>query len=280
MQINLNNQSFKVFPGQNKHYWKYINSVDWEPHTFKILDEFITQNDAVLDIGSWSGVLTLYLAKTAKKVYALDPDPICFDELNKNIALNPEIASKINTYQTAISDKKQLLKLSARNTYGASSSSILKRKRDTENSLEIETISLLDFLKKESIKQIDFIKMDVEGAEFKILPTIGAALQKINYPTLYISFHYNFLNENIYYRKISSLFLTKLLMRLEKMFGFLLFKKRIHKEIEKLYNDLKVYKFIYKVDGTRITFDDLKNKPDLIKHTDLVFSNKEWNAKQ
>lgn len=278
MQIQLKNHTFQIDPGQNKHYWSYINSTDWEPHTFAIFDHFINENTVVLDIGSWSGVLTLYAAQTAKEVHALDPDPVCFSELNKNVALNPAIADKIKTYKTAISDTKETLRLSARDTYGASSSSILERKRDTENSLELETISLAEFLEKEAISKVDFIKMDVEGAEFRILPTIGEALKKVNYPTLYISFHYHFLNENIYSKNIPSLFLNKLLMRLENTFGFSLYKKRIRKEIIHLYDDLKAYLYIYTTAGKLISFDDLKQKPELIKETDLVFTNIEWKT--
>lgn len=277
MQVQLKNHTFQIDPGQNKHYWTYINSIDWEPHTFAIFDHFVTEDSVVLDVGSWSGVLTLYAAKTAKEVHALDPDPVCFNELNTNVELNPAVAEKIKTYKTAISDKKETLRLSARETYGASSSSILERKRDTENSLELETISLADFFEKEQIHKVDFIKMDVEGAEFRILPTIRKALEKVNYPTLYISFHYSFLNENLYHKNIPSTFLNKLLMRLENTFGFSLYKKRIRKEITNLFDDLKAYTYIYKTDGTPISFDDLERKPELIKETDLVFTNTEWN---
>lgn len=276
MQIQLKNQTFQVDPGQNKHYWSYINSIDWEPHTFAIFDHFVNEDSVVLDVGSWSGVLTLYAAKIAKEVHALDPDPVCFSELNKNVALNPAVADKIKTYKTAISDTQETVRLSARETYGASSSSILERKRDTENSLELKTISLADFLAQENIQQVDFVKMDVEGAEFRILPTIGKAVEKVNYPTLYISFHYSFLNENLYHKNIPSVFLNKLLIRLENTFGFSVFKKRIRKEIANLYQDLKAYTYIYKSDGTQITFDDLARKPELIKETDLVFTNTKW----
>ncbi|WP_299887515.1 FkbM family methyltransferase [uncultured Lacinutrix sp.] len=279
MQIKLKNHTFKIDPGQNKHYWTHINSIDWEPHTFSIFDYFIDKNDTVLDIGSWSGVLTLYSAKIAKEVHALDPDPVCFSELETNIALNPSISKKIKAHKVAIYNKAQKLHLSARKAYGQSSSSVLKRKRDIEHSLEIETISLYEFLKKENITKVDFIKIDVEGAEFKILPTLGKALKKCNYPTLYVSFHYHFLNENIYHNHISSGFLNKLLMRLETIFGFLLFKNKIRKEIANLFNDLKPYEYIYKTDGTQVSFNELHLKPELIKNTDLVFSNKKWSSK-
>lgn len=276
MQVQLKNYTFQINPGKNKHYWTHINATDWEPHTFAIFDQFIDKDAVVLDIGSWSGVLTLYAAKIAKEVHALDPDPVCFEELNTNVQLNPSIAEKVKTYQIAISNKKESSRLSAREHYGASSSSILQRKRDTENSLELETISLNEFLEKEKISKVDFIKMDVEGAEFKILPTIGKALQKTNYPTLYVSFHYHFLNEHFYQKHVPSVFLNKLLLRLEQTFGFSLFGKQIQKELTPLFEDLKAYRYVYKSDGTLIDFETLQSKPTIIKETDLVFTNVEW----
>lgn len=278
MEVQLKNHTFQIDPGQNKHYWTHINSVDWEPHTFAIFDYFVNKNSIVLDIGSWSGVLTLYAAKTAKEVHALDPDPVCFSELETNISLNPAVAEKIKAYKTAISNTKETVRLSAREAYGASSSSILERKRDTENSLKLETVSLADFLETAKIQQVDFIKMDVEGAEFKILPTIGNTIKKYNYPTMYVSFHYSFLNEQLYHKNIPSVFLNKLLMRLENTFGFSLFKRKIRKEIANLYNEVKAYTYIYKTNGTQISFEDLQQKPELIKETDLVFTNVEWNT--
>jgi len=276
MQIQLKNHSFQINPGQNMHYWMHINSIDWEPHTFSIFDYFINNNSTVLDIGSWSGVLTLYAAKIAKQVHALDPDPVCFSELDKNVTLNPTISNKIKTYKTAISNTKETIRLSARDAYGQSSTSILSRKRDTENSLEVETISLLEFIETNKILTVDFIKMDVEGAEFKILPTIKKALEKINYPTLYVSFHYSFLNEYYYNKHIPSRLLNKVFLKLESTFGFSVFKNRIHKEISNLYNGLKTYTYIYRTDGSLISFEELKLKPEIIKETDLVFTNTEW----
>jgi hypothetical protein len=82
----------------------------------------------------------------------------------------------------------------------------------------------------------------------------------------------------MYHKYIASSFLNKVLMRLETMLGFSLFKTRIRKEIANLYKDVKAYAFIYKTDGTQIYFEDLQRNPELIKETDLVFTNVEWNT--
>lgn len=276
MQIKLQDYTFRIDPGQNKDYWSHINAVDWEPHTFAIFDYFIDHHSVVLDVGAWSGVLTLYAANIAKAVHALDPDPVCYKELQTNINLNPDLSDKISTYPIAISNKEEVISLSARFQYGASSTSILQRNRDTERSREVTTVDLFSFINQEKINSIEFIKMDVEGAEFKILPTIGKALKKLDYPTLYVSFHYDFLNEHLYHQYISSKLLNKLLLKLEKTFKFSILKYKIRKEIKGLYNGLSAYQYIYNTKGDLITKAYLQQHPEYIKNHDLVFTNKKW----
>lgn len=277
MKISIRKCNFKVKVGQNKEAWDYINTGLWEPHTFDILDYFVKTNTVVMDIGAWSGVLSLYIAHKAKQVYALDPDPICFEELSTNIELNPELAKNITAYPIAISGAKETVRLSARKAYGKSSNSILKRLQDTENSEQITTIPLLEFIEQEQVEQIDFIKMDVEGAEFKILPNIASAIKKLEYPTLYISFHYNFLNEHVYHKYIQSRFLNKIVLKSEKITGFFLFKKEIRASIQHLYDGLMDYKYIYTAKGDMVQKDFLRQYPDFIKNHDLVFTNVKWN---
>ncbi|HMC01204.1 MAG TPA: FkbM family methyltransferase, partial [Flavobacteriaceae bacterium] len=236
MLIQLKDQSFHIDPGKNKDAWEHINTELWEPHSFDIFDFFVKKNNVIIDIGAWSGVLSLYIAHKALKVYALDPDPVCFKELETNIALNKTLAEKIKAYPIAIAEKKGMVRLSARTEYGKSSSSVLKRKRDQIYTHKIKTLSLLDFIIQEKIDKVDFIKMDVEGAEFQILPNIASALKRLKYPTLYISFHYYFLIEHLYYQYVPFVFLNKICLKLEKMTGFSVFKKKIRSEIAHLYD--------------------------------------------
>ncbi len=44
-----------------------------------------------------------------------------------------------------------------------------------------------------------------------------------------------------------------------------------------LCDDLKAYTYIYTSHGVPIAFEELTQKPELIKETDLVFTNKPWN---
>lgn len=265
-----------VHEGSEKATFDYINSGNWEPYTFDIFDRFINKDDVVFDLGCWYGITSLYLAHLANTVYAIDPDPVCFEEITKNLKLNPDLNSKIHTFQLAISNKVETIKLFAREKYGASSSSILQRNRDEKKSVDVETISLQEFIKKEKITRVDFLKIDVEGAEFLILPTLKDILEQTNYPTLYVSFHYSFLNENEYAKRISSKIITKIILKIEQLLKISFLKSKVQKNIQNLFTDLKKYTYIYTHKGELLTFNELENNLDCIKQNELVFTNKEW----
>lgn len=276
MEIKINNHKFNVNPSNQKSAYDYINSGLWEPESFEIFDFFTNENDCVIDLGCWNGITALYLANKVKTVYAIDADPVCFFELEKNIQLNPSLKDKVKPLQLAISNKKEKLNLFAREAYGESSTSILPRKRDKISSFKINTISMLDFIKQEQIDKVDFIKMDIEGAEFLILPQIKSSLIKIKYPTLFISFHYNHLNEYEYSKIIGLRFFTKLILKVEKLFSVSFLKKKIEKSLENVFNELDDYKYIYTHKGELILYSELIKRPSIIKENELIFTNKKW----
>lgn len=276
MEISINNKKFYINAGKHKELYDYINSGNWEPYTFEIFDYFTDINKNTIDLGSWNGITSLYLAQKSSLVYAIDPDNDCFLELIKNIDLNPLIKEKIKPIKKAISNVNGKTNLFARENYGESSSSILKRKRDLLSSAQIETITFDNFIQQNNIEKITFIKMDIEGAEFLILPTIGSALQKLKYPTLYISFHYNYLNENLYTNYIKSRLLTKIVLKIEHLLNVSFLKYKIEKTLTNMFTDLKEYQYIYSHTGKLIQFDELNRNPSIIKKNELVFTNKKW----
>lgn len=276
MEININTNVFQIHQGSHKIALDHINSGLWEPYTFAIFDFFTSENDIVIDLGCWNGVTSLYLANKAGTVYAIDADPICFLEISKNCSLNPHLSHKIKPFNLAISDKNGKINLFARENYGASSTSILERKRDKLSSVQIDALTMNDFITKEKINQVDFIKMDIEGAEFLIIPTFEEALKKMKYPTLYISFHYTYLNENLYAKYINSRVLTKVILKIEQVFKVSFLKYTIKRSLKELFTDLHAYQFIYSHTGVLFTFEEIQKNPLLIKHNELIFTNKKW----
>lgn len=85
MKIKIKNKEFEVID-TNQNFWSNIGN--WEPETFNIFDIFLDAQHTYLDIGAWIGPTVLYGSSVAKKCIALEPDPIAYNTLKKNIQLN------------------------------------------------------------------------------------------------------------------------------------------------------------------------------------------------
>ncbi len=136
----------------------------------------ISSNSLVIDCGANRGdISALFLAKGAR-VIAFEPDPAAFNHLterfkkSKNIELQQKGVANKSGMATMFFHKSR----TAGNEmpFTVSSSIIAKKENiDTENNIEIELVNLDKYIKKLD-QHIDLIKLDVEGAEVKILKKI------------------------------------------------------------------------------------------------------------
>lgn len=128
------------------------------------VDVRVCSGDVVIDAGSWIGDFAAYAsAKVGKDgmVYAFEPLEPAFGYLSKTAALNPRIVpvkkglGDENTSDSIFYD--------ACNT-GASS--FLKNMCVGESSeTAVEMVRLDDFVRKNALPRVDFIKADIEGYE-------------------------------------------------------------------------------------------------------------------
>jgi FkbM family methyltransferase len=144
-----------------------INKV-YEPFETALVKNEIKKGDIVLDIGANIGYYTLIFAKIIGdegKVFAFEPDPDNFLLLKKNVELNGY--KNVIFVQKAVSNQTGKVKL-----YISDSNKGDHRiydPGDGRHSIEIDAIRLDEFFEDFQGK-IDFIKMDIQGAE-------GGALQ-------------------------------------------------------------------------------------------------------
>ena len=94
MKVERYGKSF--FVSGNPKYFFFWKNKSWERNTHKIFDKFLDSNHSYIDIGAWIGPTVLYGAQIAKKVYAIEPDPIAFKELEKNGILSKLIGNVVN----------------------------------------------------------------------------------------------------------------------------------------------------------------------------------------
>jgi len=151
-----------------------INGV-YEEFETEIVKKIIKKGDVVVDVGANIGYYTLIFAKLVGKegkVFAFEPEPTNFNILKKNVKINEY--ENVTLINKAVSNKtgKMTLDLDEINKGGHSIS-----KNNSEKTIEIESIRLDDYFKTYYGK-INFIKLDIEGAEVEAIKGMSEILGK------------------------------------------------------------------------------------------------------
>lgn len=246
MKITKNSLTFNVKPcdvfkvnehwfGGSEIFWNLLMSGGWEADTFKIFDKYASKEHSYLDIGAWVGPTVLYGAQLFKKCYAFEPDTIAFNLLKNNILENLNI-SNIELYSDAITDYTGQINFGTKTILGDSMSSTLWNKESTL----VNCISLQDFIINNNIQDCNFIKMDIEGGEFKALPAAKNIFKQID-ATLYVSLHTPFFNDKKLY-------------------------------LNAIMDSLSSFKYIYSSSDRKINHTDILN---LSGFTSIIATNKE-----
>ena len=176
------------------HFLRYIYLIKFNKFEIEIviLKSLIKKDFTCFDIGCCHGSYARLFAKLSKQVYAFEPEKENFDYLKEVMS-----QKNLKIYNIAISNKKNLSKLyipkiNHKKNTGMSS---LSQNMNNENfklnryndlvSQKVKTITLDSFVRENKIKKIDFIKIDVEGHELKVLEKTTNIL-KNNRPILMI----------------------------------------------------------------------------------------------
>lgn len=168
----------------------------------KKLKKFLPNNPVIVEAGADSGSDSIEMAKLwpAANIYAFEPVPESFKKLQQNTANY----SSIHCYNLALSNKTEKGNMYISNTY--SSSSLLEPKEHLIQHPEIifnkvckvNTITLSDWLKQENINQIDFLWLDLQGAELVVLKESERVLEKVKVIYTEVSLMENYKNAPLY----------------------------------------------------------------------------------
>jgi len=190
IKVRKNEVTFRVaYDPKFNSFWAEGFEKDWEPITFEVYDKFIDPEKIYIDFGAWIGPTLLYAAAKAKHVYGVEPDRVAFQVLGRNVSANPELASKITICEQAISAVNGQLTLFYSGPGGDSCSSVVT---GGNSSYTVKGVAIADFFSENRIdpSEVGFIKIDIEGAEFDLIDSLGSFLKENNIrPTLYISTH-------------------------------------------------------------------------------------------
>lgn len=184
----LAGERFRLDPYHSR-FWRKATAGKWEPDTFAVLDRFLDPDHDYLDIGAWIGPTVLYGARKARHVWCFEPDPEAFRALAWNIALND--ITNVSAFAAAISQDVGIARMASfGGEKGDSMTSLLNA--EGANGSDVLTIGWAHFARSVDLSDVSLVKMDIEGAEFDVLPALLPWLQEQR-PALYLSTHAPFL---------------------------------------------------------------------------------------
>ena len=184
-QILDSNLKINMFPKA------ILTTFDLEQYAYKSNDLKICAKDGdyVIDAGGCWGDTALYFAEkvgTEGKVFTFEFIPSNIKILKENISLNGETGDRVKLVFNPIWDE------SGKDVYYADYGPGSKVAFEPIEGIETEplkTISIDDFVENNNVSKLDFIKMDIEGAEPFALKGGEKSIRKFK-PTLAIAIYH------------------------------------------------------------------------------------------
>ena len=215
----------------------FINSTKQEKETLLVIfaeiinnkvyhNDFVNveENDIVIDIGFNYGLFSIAsLKNNPSKIIAFEPNPKLVSNYHKFFN-----NKKIELHQKAVSHKtgKTLFK----EAYSSGMSTIMGdvNTNNIDNTYEVELVNFYQFLQENNINQIDYLKVDCEGAEYDIFDSIPNEYLTNQVKKIALEFHHKFEDKKVqklYNKIISCGFKTRVSYETNNTIGMLYAKK-------------------------------------------------------
>ncbi|KPK50897.1 MAG: hypothetical protein AMS22_11630 [Thiotrichales bacterium SG8_50] len=166
----------------------------FERSSIRAYSRLIKPGAVVIDVGANIGAHTLpfaHLVGPAGHVLAFEPTTYAFNRLQRNLALNPPLALRVSACQAMLAaqsgdlpDLDLYARWPLRHAPEARHSTHLGIAASTDGA---EVVALDDWIARHDISRIDFMKIDVDGHECRILRGAVKTLSKFR-PSLLIEF--------------------------------------------------------------------------------------------
>lgn len=144
------------------HIWAGCVDISW-----KLASKH--NKGTIIDIGANVGgfAIKVLANTTSTEIYAFEPNLRITKILEQNYLLNPQIKNRLNiqTYALSNSDGVSNLVINSLN----SGASVLSNSAESKEVMQVKTITLDNFIKRNKINDIKFVKIDVEGFEPQVI---------------------------------------------------------------------------------------------------------------
>jgi len=188
-EINLEMGKFKI----NYHRWLHPYQGSWEleslfnPLKLKYVEKMIKSDSVVLDLGAHTGNMSVAYGLFARRVIAFEPNPATYDILEQNSKLNRNIIP-YNFGCSREDGEVQFHYSDPGFNNGGLASELDEGIGVTGHNVPIDVycVNIDSFLKElhpNDYKNISYIKIDCEGHDKEILPTLKNIIE-INNPII------------------------------------------------------------------------------------------------
>jgi FkbM family methyltransferase len=158
------------YPDSRESMWLIYNYyMDWDE--FHFIQRYVRADSIVLDVGANIGIYTLWLSQFVKdegRVIAFEPDPKNYERCAENLRRNR--LDTVRLEQVALSNECGTLQFSVGQD---TENHLLPADAVSASSISVEATTLDEYCRRNGIASIDFMKIDVEGAELMVFQ--GAA---------------------------------------------------------------------------------------------------------
>jgi FkbM family methyltransferase len=185
-------KKLKHLPYNHPHSYKFLDaeiSFNNGPELLHSLQEIFVEDiykipfpasaQVIIDCGANIGLSVLYMKTKypAAKIVAFEPDAINFSLLKKNVTAYH--LTDVELRNEAVWKENTTLEFVSEGTLDSQ----LASSTDQKNTVRVTATRLKDLLNQ----KIDFLKIDIEGAEYEVLKDCGAGLKNVEH--LFIEYH-------------------------------------------------------------------------------------------
>jgi len=159
----------------------------YEPHICTLIQSYLHEGETVMDIGANIGYFTLLMASKVGpqgRVIAFEPVPTVYNVLLENLRLNA--SAHVCAECQAVAEVEDVAYMQSDTENPLSFVGHLSESGD----LEVKTITVDDYVHAVGLNGLDFVKIDVEGAEDHVLQGMINTLKYLK-PTILLEMHAN-----------------------------------------------------------------------------------------
>jgi FkbM family methyltransferase len=152
-----------------------LSNGGFEDFELDLMTSFLGEDAVVLDIGANVGLYAIHAARSDASViaHAFEPVPSTFASLEANIFRN-EVFDRVVANEMALADSAGTVHI----TRDFHSSNYVTGPNSALATVEVSCSTVDDYVRSVSLDRVDFIKIDVEGAEAAVLAGAFGTLER------------------------------------------------------------------------------------------------------